>query len=341
MSTLLELSDLEVTYRIPGRKTKPLRAVDGVSLTVNAGETVGLVGESGSGKSTIGRAVLGLTPASGGEIRFDGADITHASGRTRRSLAEDLQVIFQNPFSSLNPSHPVGKTLAEPLLTQPGMTKVQAEAKVTELLRAVGLPADAAERYPDKFSGGQRQRIAIARALAISPKLVVCDEAVSALDVSTQAQVINLLDELQNKLGVAYLFIAHDIAVVRHISDRVVVLYRGQVMESGPAERVCDRPLHPYTKALVAAAPVANPVLQRQRRELRRKSVSATTAGASHASETGCPFAVRCPHSAPVCLSTRPARTVCEGVEVACHLYDSASTHPECVGAQRVPVKIA
>ncbi|WP_063726726.1 oligopeptide/dipeptide ABC transporter ATP-binding protein [Streptomyces sp. RTd22] len=329
MSALLELSDLAVTYPAPGRRSAPLRAVDGVSLRVEPGETVGLVGESGSGKSTIGRAVLGLTRAAEGRISFDGADITRASARVRRALASDLQVVFQDPYSSLNPSHPVGKTLAEPLLRRKGTGRERAGAEIRRLLAAVGLPDDAADRHPARFSGGQRQRVAIARALAVSPRLVVCDEPVSALDVSTQAQVINLLAALQAELGVAYLFIAHDIAVVRHISHRVVVLYRGRVMESGPAAEVCLRPSHPYTRALVAAAPVPDPALQRKRRQVRRASVSTSTAAAVAVDGPGCPFAPRCPHTAEVCWSTRPARTTVGQVELSCHRYDPGSGHPD------------
>jgi peptide/nickel transport system ATP-binding protein len=329
MSALLELSDLAVTYPAPGWRSPPLRAVDGVSLHVEPGETVGLVGESGSGKSTIGRAVLGLTRAAEGRIRFDGADITHASARARRALASELQVVFQDPYSSLNPSHPVGKTLVEPLLLRKGTTPQQAAAEIRRLLAAVGLPDDAAERHPGRFSGGQRQRVAIARALAVSPRLVVCDEPVSALDVSTRAQVINLLSSLQAELGVAYLFIAHDIAVVRHISHRVVVLYRGRVMESGPAAEVCLRPTHPYTRALVAAAPVPDPALQRGRRQARRASVSTSTAAAAAGGGAGCPFAPRCPYTAQVCWSTRPADTVVGRVEVSCHRYEPGSGHPD------------
>ncbi|HEX3713858.1 MAG TPA: ATP-binding cassette domain-containing protein [Trebonia sp.] len=264
---LLEVSDLSVSYRAHGRRDHGRReysALDRVSLDIRAGETVGVVGESGAGKSTLGRAVLGLVPASSGTIRFGGQDITRLSRRERVAVAARLQVVFQDPDSSLNPARTVRSSLAEPLLGQ-RRPRAEVAGRVAEMLERVGLPADAAGRYPRQFSGGQKQRIAIARALIVSPELVVCDEALSALDLSVQAQIINLLLELRRDLGLAYLFIGHDLAVVRHLADRVLVLRQGQVVEQGTAAQVCEQPADPYTKALMAAAPVPDPREERAR----------------------------------------------------------------------------
>jgi ABC-type oligopeptide transport system ATPase subunit len=224
---------------------------------------VGVVGESGSGKSTLGNAVLGTVPAASGRIEFEGEDITRAGPSRRRELTRDLQVVFQDPFGSLNPMRTVGTTLEEPLLAHRRLPRRERAAQVAEALERVGLAATDARRHPSAFSGGQRQRIAIARALVLRPKLVVCDEAVSALDLSVQAQVLNLLRSQQQELGMSILFISHDTAVVRHVSDRVLVLYQGRLMESGPAAEVCSDPWHPYTRRLLAAAPVADPAEQR------------------------------------------------------------------------------
>jgi peptide/nickel transport system ATP-binding protein len=251
-------------------------ALDRVSLDVQAGETVGIVGESGAGKSTLGRAVLGLVPVTAGTIRFGGQDITGLGRRDRIALAAQLQVVFQDPDSSLNPARTVGSSLAEPLLGQRG-PRAEVAGKVAAILERVGLPGDAAGRYPRQFSGGQKQRIAIARALIVSPRLVVCDEALSALDLSVQAQIINLLLELRHDLGLAYLFIGHDLAVIRHVADRVVVLRKGQVVEQGTAAQVCEQPAEPYTKTLMEAAPVHDPRQERARLAAR---VAALTASA-------------------------------------------------------------
>lgn len=266
--SLLEIDSLQVEYPGKGFRAKPFRALKGVSLDIRAGETVGLVGESGSGKTTLGRAVLGLAPVTGGSIRFDGRDISHLGGRSRRALASELQVVFQDPYSSLNPSLTIEQILAEPL-TASGVDARASRARVKDLLDRVGLPTDAARRLPREFSGGQRQRIAIARALALEPKLVVCDEPVSALDLSTQARVLELFIEIQERTGVAYLFVSHDLAVVRHISHRVAVMYRGELVETGDGDQVTSRPTHAYTQRLLLAAPVPNPDLQRERRAAR------------------------------------------------------------------------
>jgi ABC-type glutathione transport system ATPase component len=259
--SLLQVRDLSVSYRHGGRTH---RALHGVSLDIKAGETVGVVGESGAGKSTLGRAVLGLVPVTSGIIRFAGQEITRLSHRDRVALAARLQVVFQDPNSSLNPARTVGSSVAEPLLGQ-RRPRREVAGKVAEMLERVGLPRDAADRYPRQFSGGQKQRIAIARALIVSPELVVCDEALSALDLSVQAQIINLLLELRRDLGLAYLFIGHDLAVVEHLADRVVVLRNGQVVEQGTAVQICEQPADPYTKALMEAAPVPDPREERAR----------------------------------------------------------------------------
>ena len=268
--SLLEIRDLRVTFPGRGLRAKPVEVLHGVSIDVAAGETVGLVGESGSGKTTIGRAVLGLVPPSGGSIRFDGQEIGGIHGKARRALADHIQVVFQDPYTSLNPSMTIGDILAEPLVVQ-GATGKDARSRVRTLLDQVGLPADAVDRLPREFSGGQRQRVAIARALAPRPKLIVCDEPVSALDLSTQATVMELFVDIQRATGVAYLFISHDLAVIRHISHRVAVLYRGDLVETGDAPTVTSTPAHAYTQRLLLAAPVADPRLQRQRRDERRK----------------------------------------------------------------------
>ncbi len=303
MSTpLLEIENLCVHFKTGRRVT---RAVDDVSLAIAPGETLGLVGESGSGKSTIGRAVVGLVPVTSGSVRFNGQDITNANLARRRQLAAEMQVVFQDPYSSLNPAKTIGQTLAEPLSVHGKYNRSQRAERVAMMLGRVGMPVDAATRYPAQFSGGQRQRIAIARALMLEPKLVICDEPVSALDLSIQAQIMNLLADLQAELGVSYLFIAHDLAVVRHISHRTVVLYRGQIMEAGDAELVADHPRHPYSQALVAAAPMPDPDVQRARAAARAESLFVL--GEDGDPLHSCAFASRCAHAAQECRVTRPA----------------------------------
>jgi len=314
---LLDISDLRVEYA-QGRRRR-FAALDGVSFHVERGETVGVVGESGSGKSTLGRAVLGLAPVAGGRIAFNGEDITHASARTRRALSARLQVVFQDPNSSLSPTRTIGQTLSEPLLVHRRVSRREAMTRAREMLTHVGLVPEAADRHPAQFSGGQRQRIAIARALMLSPDMVICDEPVSALDVSVQAQVLNLLRSLQRELSLSYVFIAHDLAVVRHVSHRTVVVYRGQVMEEGPAELVYAAPGHPYTRALIEAAPVPDPDLQLARRRKRIQGPGDTLP----AEGAGCPFAGRCPHVVDVCRATRPQlQAARSGRLMACHRRD-------------------
>ncbi len=271
--SLLEIRDLRVAFPGRGFRAKPVEVLHGVSIDVASGETVGLVGESGSGKTTIGRAVLGLVKPSGGSIRFDGDEISGLQGKARRALADHIQVVFQDPYTSLNPSMTIGDILAEPLVVQ-GASSKDARSRVRSLLDQVGLPADSVDRFPREFSGGQRQRVAIARALAPSPKLIVCDEPVSALDLSTQATVMELFVDIQRATGVAYLFISHDLSVIRHLSHRVAVLYRGDIVETGDAPTVTSNPAHAYTQRLLLAAPVADPRLQRERRDARRKTLA-------------------------------------------------------------------
>ncbi|QAB19237.1 ABC transporter ATP-binding protein [Leucobacter muris] len=259
---LLRAENVVVEY---GSKRKPNRALHEVSLEIGAGECVGLVGESGSGKSTLGKAILGLVPVAGGRISFDGRDITHLKGRSRRDLASDIQVVFQDPYGSLNPMMTIGDILAEPLSTA-GTSRAEARRIVGEMLERVNLPASVIDRYPSEFSGGQRQRIAIARALVRKPRLIICDEPVSALDLTTQATVLDLLIELQRDTGVSYLFVSHDLGVVRRICHRVAVMYRGNLVEIGDGEQVTRDPQHPYSQRLLAASPVADPALQAQRR---------------------------------------------------------------------------
>jgi ABC-type glutathione transport system ATPase component len=266
--SLLDVDDLVVEYPGKGWRRAPFRALKGVSLSIGTGETLGLVGESGSGKTTLGRAVLGLAPVSGGAIRYDGRVISGLNRSRRRALSDEIQVVFQDPYTSLNPAMTVEDILTEPLLVA-GVSRVEAERRVRDLLDQVRLPADAGQRLPREFSGGQRQRIAIARALSRDPRLIVCDEPVSALDLSTQSRVLDLFIEIQERTGVAYLFITHDLAVVRHISHRVAVMYRGEIVETGDAATVTQNPEHPYTRRLLLAAPVPDPERQAQRRAER------------------------------------------------------------------------
>jgi ABC-type glutathione transport system ATPase component len=271
---LLVADDVVVEYPGRGFRKPPFKALKGVSLQIGAGETLGLVGESGSGKTTIGRAILGLAPVTGGTIRYDGRVISNIDKAQRRALSDHIQVVFQDPYTSLNPAMTVNDILTEPLLVA-GISRRDADRRVQDLLDQVHLPADAGQRLPREFSGGQRQRIAIARALSRDPKVIVCDEPVSALDLSNQGRVLDLFIEIQDRTSVAYLFITHDLSVVRHISHRVAVMYRGEIIETGPAAGVTTAPEHPYTQRLLLAAPVPDPTRQRERREARRRLVAA------------------------------------------------------------------
>lgn len=327
---LIAVEGLEVEFR-SGRAR--VRAVDQVSFHIRPGEAVGLVGESGSGKSTIGRVVLGLTDATAGTVSFEGRDITRLRGRGRRELASEIQVIFQDPLSSLNPRWTIGRSVAEPLQLHGDLSRRQAEDEAIRYLGLVGLGPHIANRLPREISGGQRQRVAIARSMVLAPKLIVCDEPTSALDLSTQSQTLNLLREVHRRTGVSYLFISHDLDVVRYISDRIVVLYRGQIMETGTTSDVSEEPLHPYTRVLIGASPVPDPALQAQQRSARLDATPPASSGtASRDLSTvtaGCPFASRCAHVAEVCHSTRPSLVARGSSQVACHLYDHRSGHPE------------
>jgi oligopeptide/dipeptide ABC transporter ATP-binding protein len=322
---LLEIESMSVSYKV-GRGRRQV-AAHGVDLAVPRGRTVGLVGESGSGKTSVGAAVLGLAPVTAGRVRFDGEDITHATGRDRRRLSRRMQVIFQDPYGSLNPSLSIGETLGEGLRFGRGVAAAEARRRVARVLDEVGLPGSAADRYPAHFSGGQRQRVAIARAVITDPEFVVCDEPVSALDLSIQAQVLNLLARLQADRGLGYLFISHDIAVVRHVCDEIAVMYRGHIVERGPTAAVAGAPVHPYTRALLAAAPVPDPDAQAAARAARRRLTAVTAPEPG----TGCVFAARCPAATGVCRSAAPPLRDRTGEHrVACHHQDDvARTVPE------------
>ncbi|MFJ6835412.1 ABC transporter ATP-binding protein [Streptomyces sp. NPDC091209] len=316
----LSVRDLVVHY---GRRHRTPPAVDGVSFDIAPGETLGLVGESGSGKSTIGKAILGLQAASSGSITLNGTDITRASLRQRRVSAIDLRAVFQDPYSSLNPAQSIGRTLVEPLRVL-RVPKQEQWQRARDALEAVGLPKDAIDRDPAQLSGGQRQRVAIARALVCDPKVIVLDEPVSALDLSTQAQVLNLLADLRDQRQLALLFIAHDLGVVRFLSQRVAVLYRGQVMEQGAVESVTQEPRHPYTVALTAAAPVPHPAEQALRRAAR-EALGIGAAGTAGAAPKGCPFANRCPLAEDLCRTERPPLSGTGDASAACHRLDEVA----------------
>ncbi|RKT36079.1 peptide/nickel transport system ATP-binding protein [Microbacterium sp. AG1240] len=270
---LLSIANIAVDYPTKGFRKPPFRALENVTLDIHEGQTMGLVGESGSGKTTLGRAVLGLAPVTEGTISYRGRDITHLNRRERREISSEIQVVFQDPYTSLNPVMTVESILAEPLMVQ-GTPAAEARRRVAELLDQVGLPSDAGQRLPRDFSGGQRQRVAIARALALRPRLIVCDEPVSGLDLSTQSRVLELFIDIQQRTGVAYLFVTHDISVVRYISHEVAVMYRGGIVEQGEADAVTSSPTHPYTQQLMFAAPLADPAAQAERRAERRRLAS-------------------------------------------------------------------
>ncbi|THF85486.1 ABC transporter ATP-binding protein [Deinococcus sp. KSM4-11] len=326
---LLDIRDLEVHYR--RRRGDPvLRASDRVSLEVSSGETVGVVGESGSGKSTVAKAALGLAPVHAGQIHLAGRDITRLGPRGRRDLSRIMQVVFQDPNASLNPYLTVGRSLAEPLEVHGVRPGPELRQRVADALERVGLSPEAAGRFPAQFSGGQKQRLAIARALIVDPQLVICDEAVSALDLSIQAQILNLLVEQQRGRQLSYLFISHDIEVVRYISDRIYVMYLGQVMETGAASAVTGRPAHPYTQELLDSAPVADPRVQRRRNaaEAARKALRpvASTTAVTHPTG-GCPFAPRCTYAIEVCRAESPPLVATDaGGLTACHRYPEWQT---------------
>lgn len=320
---LLEVEGLVKHFRnrrLLGSSRPVVRAVDGVSFTIHPGETLGLVGESGSGKTTVGRTVLHLEPPTAGAVRFEGLDLGQLSPSQLRPLRRRMQIIFQDPFASLNPRRTVGASVAEGLEIHRLVPRRDIPIRVGELLTEVGLDPEYAGRYPHEFSGGQRQRIGIARALAVEPRFVVCDEPVSALDVSVQAQVLNLLLDLREQRGLAYLFIAHDLAVVRQIAHRVAVMYLGAIMEIGGTASVIEAPRHPYTQALVSAVPVPDPRTGRKRIVLPGEPPSPS------AERHGCPFAPRCfhPRKDARCSAEVPLLREVEGRQVACHYAEQA-----------------
>ena len=303
-----------------GRPTSFVQAVDDVSFTIRRGEAFGLVGESGCGKTTIGKMICGLLKPTSGQILFEGRDITALGQRDRRAMCRDIQLVFQDPYASLNPRMTIGKIIAEPILTNKILPKDQVDDRVDELLELVGLAPYMKNRYPHEFSGGQRQRVGIARALALNPKLIVCDEPVSALDVSIQAQVLNLLDDLKEQLGLTYLFIAHGLNVVKHISDRVGVMYLGRMMEIAPKESLYTEPLCPYTQALLSAIPSPDPKLQRRRIILEGDVPSPIDPPA------GCRFASRCFAKIGACdVSAPEQREVLPDHICACRRYDNVA----------------
>jgi oligopeptide transport system ATP-binding protein len=317
---LLSVEDLTVHFPITKgifrRKVGVVSAVDGVSFALKRGETLGLVGESGCGKSTTGRAILRLTPITAGRVLFEGRDVAHLDGAALRAMRPRMQMIFQDPQASLNPRMTVGSIIAEPLVEHGRRTARERQDRVEELLDAVGMNPRFADRYPHEFSGGQRQRIGIARALALEPAFIVCDEPIAALDVSIQAQVVNLLEELQQRLGLTYLFISHDLSMVRHIATQVAVMYLGRIAEIGPREAIYATPKHPYTQALLSAAPIPDPEVE----ATRQRIILTGDVPSPARPPSGCRFRTRCPVAQPRCAEETPAlRALEDGRRVACH----------------------
>jgi len=331
---MLTVRDLRVHFPIYegvifDRQVGAVRAVDGVDLDIADGQTLGLVGESGCGKSTVGKAIVRLVPITTGTVVFDDIELSKLEGAELRKARRHVQMIFQDPYSSLNPRQNVGSTIAEPIKTHSLRQGAAVGQRVLELLDAVGLPRGAAHRYPHEFSGGQRQRIGIARALAAEPSLIVADEPVSALDVSIQAQVINLMEELQQNLGLTYLMISHDLAVVHHIADTVAVMYLGGIVERAPADRLYTEPLHPYTLALMSAVPVPDPVVE----DRRQRTVLQGDLPSPANPPSGCRFRTRCPFVQARCAEEQPVlREVRPGHKVACHFAEE-------LAEQRVSVR--
>ncbi|WP_395709054.1 ABC transporter ATP-binding protein [Reyranella sp.] len=323
--TVLKVEDLKVHFPVTAgvvvrRQAGTVKAVDGVSFTVRRGETLGLVGESGCGKSTTGLAVLRMLDITSGKVEFEGEDITRHDRARMRPIRRKMQMVYQDPYGSLNPRMKVADIVGEPLVVH-GLADdgPRYRARVADLLSMVGLLPDMAERYPHEFSGGQRQRIGIARAMALEPSLLICDEPVSALDVSIQAQVVNLFMELQDRLGLTYIFIAHDLSVVRHISDRIAVMYLGRIVEVATRDQLYKDPLHPYTQALLAAVPIADPELEAE----RGQQIITGEIPSALRPPPGCRFHTRCPRAMDACRSVDPPmRDKGGGRAVACHLYD-------------------
>jgi oligopeptide transport system ATP-binding protein len=322
VENILEVEALKVHFPVRGgflrRDVDPVRAVDGVSFFVREGETLGLVGESGCGKSTTALVILRMLPLTSGKITFEGIDITHFDQNEMRSIRRRVQMVYQDPFGSLDPRMSIGDIIGEPLeIHRLHNSKADRRDRVMELLETVGIGLDMIERYPHQLSGGQRQRVSIARALAVEPRLLICDEPVSALDVSIQAQIINLFQELQEKLGLSTIFVAHDLAVVRHVSQRVAVMYLGTIVEIASRDDLYANPKHPYTKALMAAIPVPSPVLEASR---AHQTIDGEIPSAQRP-PSGCRFHTRCIHAMPICSELAPELRSEGNGSVACHLY--------------------
>lgn len=326
---LLVVDDLAKHYPLRGgiwgRTVGTVRAVAGVSFTVLKGQTLGLVGESGCGKSTLGRTLMRLEEPTSGSVRFEGRDLAHASAIELFGLRRDLQMVFQDPYSSLNPRMTVGEIVREPLLVHGMGSRAEQTDRVRQLFETVGLTAEMMSRYPSEFSGGQRQRIGVARALALGPKLVIADEPVSALDVSVQSQVLNLMVRLQRELGLTYIFISHDLSVVEHVSDRVAIMYLGRIVEQGPVREIFDRPAHPYTQALIRAIPLPDPRQRRQAVPLEGEAPSPM------APPPGCAFSSRCPHATDACRQAVPVLAPVEAAANSDHWV--ACIHAETAAA--------
>ena len=337
---MLTVRDLSVHFPITkgvifDRVVGAVRAVDGVDLSISTGDTLGLVGESGCGKSTVGKAILRLVPLTSGTVQFDDVELSALSGEALRAARRHIQMIFQDPYASLDPRQNVNNILTEPIRTHGLRSGAAVAARVLELLDSVGLPTSAASRYPHEFSGGQRQRIGIARALSAEPSLIIADEPVSALDVSIQAQVINLLDDLQQQLGLTYLFISHDLAVVRHIADDVAVMYLGGIVESAPSELLYTHPLHPYTLALLSAVPIPDPVVE----DSRRRTVLTGDLPSPANPPSGCRFHTRCEFAQDRCAQERPElREVEPGHFAACHFAEEISAGQPALSAGEGPI---
>ncbi|HWF74152.1 MAG TPA: oligopeptide/dipeptide ABC transporter ATP-binding protein [Solirubrobacteraceae bacterium] len=333
--TLVSVDHLKLYFPIRAgivfrRAIAHVHAVDDVTLRIRAGQTLGLVGESGCGKTTLARSLVRLLDPTEGSIHFQGRDITHASGRELRPLRSDMQIVFQDPYASLNPRKRVGQIVGTPLALQ-GVPKGEIPGRVRDLLARVGLSPEHVNRFPHEFSGGQRQRVGIARALAPDPRLIVLDEPVSALDVSIQAQIVNLLDDLQDDFGLTYLFVAHDLGVVRHISDSIAVMYLGKIMELSPAEELYTKPIHPYTSALLGAIPIPDPKENRRRRRIVLEGEPPSPV----APPAGCRFHPRCPHATEICHTVEPPLTEYAGGHLAACHHPRSLTAAEITAATR------
>lgn len=324
---LLAVRDLKVYYPIKVRsrgifsQKKLVRAVDGISFDVYEGETLGIVGESGCGKSTTGKTIVRLNRPTAGSVTYDGMDLFSCPPQAQARISREIQIVFQDPYSSLDPRFTVGRSIAEPLVVHKVGAPAERRARVVELMRAVGLREDVYDRYPHEFSGGQRQRVGVARALALNPKLLVCDEPVSALDVSIQAQILNLMQQLQAQFGLTYIFISHNLSVVEHVCNRILVMYLGHIVETAGTEELFKNPLHPYTRALMDAVPIPDPELHKDREPLGGDVPSPVNP------PPGCPFCTRCPKVMDVCRQQRPQPADLGGHIVNCHLYQSQAPY--------------